>query len=371
MRFPEDVPVLTDGTVTLRAHTSADIKPAFDVCQDPVMQEWTTIPVPYEWQHAEQYLTEFIPSGWRDGSSWGWAIEYDGRYAGTIDLRPGAGGVGEIGFALAPWARGNGAMTRAVKLAVAHAFDQGWERVIWRAYVGNWGSRRVAWKSGFRNLVMVPAHGVARGVRKDEWIASITRGDDPEPQGHWWSVPVLEGDGVRLREFRSTDAKRVAEACNDQRTQEWLVGLPSPYTLDDAEGFIESRQEIRASGEGVTWVIVDPDTDELLGNVSCFDLRNRIDQTMGEIGYWAHPEARGRGVMSKAVALVIRHAFTPLEDGGLGRRRLVVFAAEGNTASKHVAEVNGFTEFGVERSASPTRDGRFLDTHGFDLLRTD
>jgi RimJ/RimL family protein N-acetyltransferase len=371
MRFPEDVPTLADDLITLRAHTSADIEPVYDVCQDPETQRWTTIPVPYERRHAEQFLTEQIPAGWRDGSSWAWAIQYDGRYAGTIDLRPRDGNVGEVGFAVAAWARGHGVMTRALKLIVRYAFEQGWDRVIWRAFAGNWGSRRVAWKCGFRNLVTVPGGSVARGVRKDEWVASITRDDELAPQGHWWQVPVLEADGVRLRAFRGTDAKRVAEACDDERTQYWLTGMPTPYQLEDAEGFIESRPENLAGGEGVSWVIADPDTDDLLGCVSVFDLRNRIDKTMGEIGYWAHPEARGRGVVSTAVRCAIGHAFTPVEDGGLGRRRLVLFAAEGNTASIRVAEVNGFTAVGIERAAGPTRDGGFRDIHAFDLLITD
>jgi RimJ/RimL family protein N-acetyltransferase len=371
MRFPEDVPTLTDDVVTLRAHTVADIQPAYEVCQDPEMQRWTTIPVPYEPQHAEHFLTEFVPAGWRDGSSWAWAIEYDGRYAGTIDLRALDGNVGEVGFALAPWARGNGVMTRALGLVVKYGFEQGWDRVTWRAYVGNWGSRRVAWKCGFRKLVTIPAGGVQRGTRRDEWVASITPDDEPAPQGNWWKVPVIEAGGARLRAFRGTDAKRIAEACGDVRTQKWLAGLPSPYQLEDAEGFIESRKENLASGEGVSWALADADTDELLGCVSVFDLNNRIDKTMGEIGYWAHPEARGRGAMSTAVRCAIEHAFTPVEDGGLGRRRLVLFAAEGNTASQRVAEVNGFTRTGRERAASPGRDGTFRDLHGFDLLRTD
>jgi RimJ/RimL family protein N-acetyltransferase len=68
---------------------------------------------------------------------------------------------------------------------------------------------------------------------------------------------------------------------------------------------------------------------------------------------------------------VIERAFKPVEEGGFGRRRLVLFAAEGNTASAHVAEVNGFTHVGLERSASPRRDGEYADLHGFDLLATD
>jgi RimJ/RimL family protein N-acetyltransferase len=75
--------------------------------------------------------------------------------------------------------------------------------------------------------------------------------------------------------------------------------------------------------------------------------------------------------MSTAVRGAIGHAFTPVEDGGLGRRRLVLFAADGNTASQRVAEVNGFTRTGRERAASPDRDGGFRDLHAFDLLGTD
>ncbi|WP_405071246.1 GNAT family N-acetyltransferase [Kribbella sp. NBC_01510] len=372
MRFPEDVPVLTDGVVTLRAHTTDDIECVYDMCQDPEMQRWTTIPVPYDRQNAVNFVTEIVPMGWRDGGSWAWAIEYDGRFSGTVDLHDGQGGVGEIGFSVAPWARGAGVMTRAVKLVVRHAFDVfGWDRVIWRAFTGNYASRRVAWKCGFRGVVVVPGGGLARDVRRDEWIATIGRDDELEPQGNWWSVPELEGGGIRLRAFQPADAPRITEACNDERTQYWLAGLPSPYQLSDAEGFMRSRQDALASGEGVPWAIADAASDQLLGCVSVFDLNNRIDKTMGEIGYWLHPDARGRKVMSTAVGLVIEHAFRPIADGGLGRRRLVLFAAEGNTASAHVAEVNGFTAVSTERLASPRRDGEFLNLLGFDLLATD
>ncbi|MFF0345002.1 GNAT family N-acetyltransferase [Kribbella sp. NPDC004875] len=369
MRFPEDVPVLTDGVVTLRAHTAADVEPAFRMCQDPVMQQWTTIPVPYLREHAVNFLTEVIPNGWRANTLWAWAIEYDGRYAGTIDLGDGEGGVGEVGFAVTPDVRGNGVMTRALKLAVRYAFDElNWKRVIWRAFVGNWASRRVAWKAGFRGLVTIPGGGRARGVRKDEWVASVGRDDELEPQGNWWSVTELEGRGIRLRALRESDAHRVMEACNDERTQYWLAGLPSPYSLEDAEGFIKGRLQMLADGVGVSWAIADAATDELLGNVSIFDLNHRIDPTMGEIGYWAHPDARGRKVITTAVELVIAHAFTPIADGGLGRRRLVLMAAAGNSASAHVAEANGFTRVGHERLAAPLRDSAYDDLLVFDRL---
>ncbi|MDX3002527.1 GNAT family N-acetyltransferase [Kribbella solani] len=372
MRFPEDVPVLTDGVVTLRAHSADDIDTVFEMCQDPVMQRWTTIPVPYLREHAVGFLTEQIPAGWRENTGWSWAIEYDGAYAGTVGLHDGEGGVGEIGFAVGPAVRGQGVMTRAARLAVRYAFDElDWTRVIWRAFVGNWASRRVAWKTGFRDLVTIPDGGRARGVREDEWVASVSRGDELEPQGNWWTVPVLEDSGVRLRRLRETDARRVQEACSDERTQYWLTGMPSPYELSDAEKFIAGETAGQASGRVVSWAIADAVSDELLGNVSIFDLDNRFDPTSGEIGYWAHPDARGRKVMTTAVRLVIAHAFIPIADGGLGRRRLVLHAADGNTASAHVAEAAGFTLVGTERLASPRRDGTHNNLLTFDLLQTD
>jgi [ribosomal protein S5]-alanine N-acetyltransferase len=71
-----------------------------------------------------------------------------------------------------------------------------------------------------------------------------------------------------------------------------------------------------------------------------------MSPTGGEIGYWAHPDARGRGVVGEAVGLVVAHAFTPLDAGGLGRHRLQIGASRDNTASRHVAERAGFTLVG-------------------------
>ncbi|WP_350278642.1 GNAT family N-acetyltransferase [Kribbella sp. HUAS MG21] len=369
MRFPEDVPVLSDGAVTLRAHTADDVEPAYRMCQDPVMQQWTTIPVPYLREHAVSFLTEQIPAGWRDNTMWAWAIEYDGTYVGTIDLRDGEGGVGEVGFAVSPEVRGRGVMTTALKLAVRYAFDGlGWDRVIWRAYVGNFASRRVAWKAGFGGLVTIPGGGRSRGVRKDEWVASVGKDDELAPRTPWWTIPVLEGGAIRLRELRESDAQRAMEACSDERTQHWLTGMPSPYLLDDAKAFIGSRPDEAAAGQAVPWAIADAVTDELLGNISIFGLNNRMDRAVGEIGYWMHPDARGRKVMSTAVGLAIGHAFRPVEDGGLGRLRLVLKCAATNTASAHVAEINGFTRVGNERRADPRRDGTRDDLLTYDLL---
>ena len=118
---------------------------------------------------------------------------------------------------------------------------------------------------------------------------------------------------------------------------------------------------------GVYWCVADPDGDLCLGSVAVMDLHDGLG-TVGEVGYWAHPDARGRGVMSEAVRLAVRHAFVPREDGGLGRQRLRLNAAHGNSASVHIALANGFSQVGRDRRAEPLGDGTFADLVRFDLL---
>ena len=68
-----------------------------------------------------------------------------------------------------------------------------------------------------------------------------------------------------------------------------------------------------------------PDDDVALASISAFDL---VPDEELEIGYWAHPDARGRGVMTRAMAVVLRYGF---ED--LGVRRIHAAAAAGLAAA--------------------------------------
>jgi RimJ/RimL family protein N-acetyltransferase len=173
------------------------------------------------------------------------------------------------------------------------------------------------------------------------------------------------GPAVTLRPFRDSDAERIQEACAESGMQHWLRSLPSPYTLDDAKQFLQDRREKHATGSGLSWAVADPATDVLLANVSLFDVRPGRD---AEIGFWTHPAARGRGVMTEACRLVVRHAFVPEEDGGLGLRRLRATAADGNSASVRVILANGFTAVGREREAARLGDGTPVDLLVHDLL---
>ena len=231
-------------------------------------------------------------------------VEARGQVRRHVALRNKGDRRGEIAYGSHPWVRGTGHVEHALRMLLDWGFrEKDLATVIWLANVGNWASRRVAWKLGFAFEGTLRQWLSHRGELRDAWVGTLLSGDPREPQGRWIDDAVLERGGVRLRPFREDDAPRVVEACREERTTRWLAELPAPYTEDDALSFIHGRTGLRASGRGLSWAVADPATDALLGSVGLFDVTD--DLAFGEVGYWTHPEARGRGVMTAAVGLVV------------------------------------------------------------------
>lgn len=179
---------LHDGDLTLVTPSLDDVDRVTEICRDPEVQRWTTVPSPYRREDAEAFLGEFVPTGWEQGTHVTWAVRRAGRLLGMVGLTH-AEGSGEIGYWTAPEARGAGVMTRAVGLVLDAAFGPlGMERVEWRAHVGNWASWRVAWRHGFRREGQVRGLATIRGRHVDQWIGTLLR-DDPRTPATPWDGP--------------------------------------------------------------------------------------------------------------------------------------------------------------------------------------
>ena len=371
---PVTAPTLVDGPVTLRHPQESDVQGSWEQCQDPLSIEWTTVPVPYSHDDARSFVLGFVPGAWDTDKEWGFVVEAEGRYAGHVALRNEGSGRAELAYGSHPWVRGQGHpmghMERAIRLLLEWGFrEKDLATVIWMANVGNWASRRLAWKLGFSFEGTLRQWLPHRGELRDAWVGTLLADDPREPRRRWLDDVVLEGPadgpagglGIRLRPFREEDAARVVEACRDDRTHQWLSRMPSPYELEDALDYIRGRTTVRATGDGLDWAVVDPATDEVIGSIGIFDLSD--DLAVGEVGYWTHPDARGRGVMTAAVGVVLRYAFE-----GLGLQRVKAHAAVDNSASRRVLEANGLTAQGVERLGTFVRGAR-ADAVVYDVLR--
>ena len=177
---PPTPPVLSDGVVSLRPPRPDDAEDTTQGCQDPQSQAWTTVPSPYARKDAEEWLASHqSPEDWWAAPTWAITISPDDRWSGSIGLRPDGARGAEVGYLLAPWARGHGHSTRALRLVCTWAFSTfGLEVVMWNAYVGNEASRRAARRVGFRIPdVVLRRHLPQRGERRDAWIGDLVPED--------------------------------------------------------------------------------------------------------------------------------------------------------------------------------------------------
>ncbi|NUP46779.1 MAG: GNAT family N-acetyltransferase [Catenulispora sp.] len=179
-------PLETERLV-LRPWQEEDIPAVHQICQDPDIQRWTTIPTPYEVGDAEWFVREFTPKGFADGDEATFAavVKATGQIAGAI----GIGGIAkhtegrgvrtaEIGYWANPETRGRGYVTEAVREVVRWGFEElRLERVTWQAFEGNTASRRVVEKVGFTVVGLQRGSHEHRGRRVDMWLADVLPGE--------------------------------------------------------------------------------------------------------------------------------------------------------------------------------------------------
>ncbi len=176
-------------------------------------------------------------------------------------------------------------------------------------------------------------------------------GSDPE---------VMLTDGaVTLRPWRPGDAEAVLLACQDPLIARF-VPIPQPYTDADARRFVEVRRREWGADDERSFAIVDPATDHLLGAIA----RHGPVGHRATFGYWLAPEARGRGVATRALRLVVDWTLATT-----GAIRLDLWTDLENEASGRVAERAGFEREGIRRAWDLDREGRALDVVFYVLVR--
>jgi RimJ/RimL family protein N-acetyltransferase len=169
--------------------------------------------------------------------------------------------------------------------------------------------------------------------------------------------PVLAGDGLVLRPWSDDDVDPVVAAYADPGIQRWHVRSMTP---DEAAEWVAARNELWASETGAEWAVTED--GRLVGRAGL----NHVNLTdgLGNLAYWVVPEARGRRVAPRAVALVTGWAFAA------GLPRLQLEHSTRNVASCRVAERSGFAVEGTLRSHWVHADGRH-DVHLHARVRAD
>jgi RimJ/RimL family protein N-acetyltransferase len=173
--------------------------------------------------------------------------------------------------------------------------------------------------------------------------------------------PPLADSAILLRPPTEADIPAIAAACGDPELARWIP-VPVPYRTADAQAFVEAAAEGWALGTASEFAVVERAGGTLVGMVG---LHRGSVPGRASVGYWIAPQARGRGLATRAVRLVARWAF---EDPTLERLELTTLV--GNEASGRVALRSGFQREGILRRFASFR-GQAVDAVIYAMIRDD
>ena len=160
--WPISEPVLVDKALMLRPWYIDDVPAVFDICQDPTIQEFTTVPVPYTREIAELWIRT-SPQKYLEREKISLAGIRNGELALSISLHSihEFDHVGEIGYWVSPQARGEGLASLAVEMLTDFAFAIGFRRITAITLPENMASQKTLLNAGFE-LETVLRDGMTR-----------------------------------------------------------------------------------------------------------------------------------------------------------------------------------------------------------------
>jgi RimJ/RimL family protein N-acetyltransferase len=172
--------------------------------------------------------------------------------------------------------------------------------------------------------------------------------------------PLAEGP-TRLRPWRDSDVRAVAEACRDREIARWTA-VPENYSETDARAFLLYRYDALMAGTTAPFAVASA-SDQLLGSIALM----RIDwqHRRAEAGYWLVRWSRGQGHATRALRMISDWGFA-----ALGLERINLYAATGNCPSQRVAERAGFVREAVLRAYMRGKDEQ-QDMVAYGLLAAD
>ncbi|MEU0632495.1 GNAT family N-acetyltransferase [Streptomyces sp. NPDC005989] len=137
------------------------------------------------------------------------------------------------------------------------------------------------------------------------------------------------------------------------------IALWNPIATTDrdaARAWVEARDAGWERGTVAAFAVRDAADDSVLGGVSL----RWVDREDGlaMVGYWLAPAARGRGLVTRAVAAMTDWGFDTAD-----ARRIEIAHAVGNPASCRVADRCGYLPEGVLRDSHRFGDGEYHDEH--------
>ena len=170
----------------------------------------------------------------------------------------------------------------------------------------------------------------------------------------------MKEESVTLRPLVSADVKHLTALADNKKVWDNLRDyFPYPYTEKDAIAFIDMVSKKEPIGSfGIIY------HEELCGVISLI-FQDDVYTNSAEIGYWVGEPFWGKGIATKAIALITKYGFE-----NLGLRRIFAGVFEFNVISMKVLEKNGYQKEGIFKK-SVIKNDRIWDEHRYYRVHPD
>lgn len=174
--------------------------------------------------------------------------------------------------------------------------------------------------------------------------------------------PELSTERLLLRQFQMSDKEVVQKLCSDKEIAATTLSIPHPFRLEDAENWLENKEEDYREGKEIAWAICLKKSSNLVGAIG---MRLEAKNESAELGFWVGKPYWGNGYVTEAGKKILQYSFDTL-----GLHRLEAHHMAGNEASGRVLVKLGMKYEGLHRGKIK-KWKEFKDIKSFAVLRSD
>ena len=125
-------------------------------------------------------------------------------------------------------------------------------------------------------------------------------------EGKFLPFPELKDEEILLRSLEYSDSSDILSLRSDPEVNRYIQRIPTA-SLEDAENFIKKIKAGLVDGSSILWVISARQSGEFMGTICLWNFSP--EENTAELGYELIPDFQNKGIMSRAVDLVLDYGF--------------------------------------------------------------